>query len=95
MVTKSSDRPTTEKETGKLPFIAALPSAISSPIEGQQELAQLVGATIMRIGTTSPGLVEGGELLMDYADKNGNAHRIVFGFTERGMWIEQEQLLSS
>lgn len=83
---KSSDRPTFEEE---LPFISALPDAISTPTEGREVLEKLSGATIIRIGTTENGLVEGGGLLIDYRAKNGNLYRIVFGFTERGMWVEQ------
>jgi len=76
-----------------MPFIAALPSALSSPREGTEELARLKGATIIQVGTTTPGTFEGGGLLIDYADTSHALHRIIFAFTECGMWVEQCQPL--
>lgn len=72
-----------------LPLIPLLPSAITAPDSGRGELARLVGAEIVRIGTTTPGLIEGGGLIIDYRRPDGCQERIVLAFSERGMWIEQ------
>ena len=77
-----------------LPFHAILPSALTMPDEGAEVMAALVGATIIRIGTTDPGLVEGGGLIIDHLSTgSATPHRLVLGFSERGMWIESFQPL--
>jgi hypothetical protein len=70
-----------------LPLIPLLPSAITAPDSGRDELARLVGAEIIQIGTTTPGLIEGGGLIIDYRRPGGCRERLVLAFSERGMRI--------
>ncbi len=78
----------------ELSFFPLLPSAITAPSEGGKELAALIGATILRIGTTSPGVFEGGGLIIDYVPRGiTECYRLVLAFSERGMWVEHQQLL--
>jgi len=72
----------------KLPFLPFLPSAITPPDSGREELARLVGTEIIGIGTTTPGLIEGGGLIIDYRLPSGQQARLVLAFSERGMWVE-------
>jgi hypothetical protein len=53
----------------------------------------LIGATILRMGTL-PGLnVEGGGLVIDYRPRNSQeTNRVVFGFNELGMWVQSQGL---
>ena len=51
------------------------------------ESASLVGATILRIGTTDEPNVDGGGLWSEW-DKEGLSGLLVLGFSEIGMWVE-------
>ena len=56
------------------------------------ELDDLIGAEILDIGFV-PGWEDEGGFAIDYK-KEDNSQRIVFGFTELGMWIAQHRPLS-
>lgn len=78
-----------------LPLIPLLPSAITQPDAGADDFARLVGAEIIAIGTTTPGLIEGGGLIIDYRRPDGLLERVVLAFSDRGMWIERRQSFAS
>lgn len=85
-----------EPDVWAIQLIQALPDALVAPRDGRGELADLVGAKIVQIGTAAPGLFEGGGLLIDYLRPgNGTLCRIVLAFSERGMWVEHQQSSSS
>jgi len=51
----------------------------------------MVGATIVRIGSTEEDGIEGGGLIIDYRPADSNAiKRVVFAFNESGLWSEWE-----
>jgi|SRR6185312_2192297 len=75
----------------ELPLIPLLPSAITPPNSGADVFASLAGAEIIQIGTTTPGLIEGGGLIIDYRRPDGCRERLVLAFSERGMWVEYRQ----
>jgi len=55
----------------------------------------LIGATILRFGAPiSDGDFEGGGLVIDYMTTEGEKKRVVFEFTEIGMWVSQYLKLS-
>ncbi len=72
----------------QLPLIPLLPSAIMPPDGGRDAFARLVGTEIIQIGTTTPGLIEGGGLIIDYRHTDGRQERLVLAFSERGMWVQ-------
>jgi hypothetical protein len=53
---------------------------------------ELFGATIVNIGAcANENSVEGGGLVVDFRTPGSTKiKRIVFGFTERGMWVEHQ-----
>jgi hypothetical protein len=52
---------------------------------------RLAGATIRRIGSPEEKGIEGGGLILDYRRPGDHVvRRVVFGFTELGMWVEWE-----
>jgi len=86
------DRPTHQG----INFYPYLPEAIRQPVEGGDVFARLVGAEIIRIGTTDPGMFEGGGLIIDYCHTGQMARRLVLAFSELGMWVESDsQFLSA
>jgi hypothetical protein len=75
-----------------LAFFPFLPTTLGTPSEGAQELADLVGATVIQVGTTTPGLIEGGGLILDYLRPGAEeARQLVLAFSELGMWVEPQQ----
>ncbi len=72
----------------ELPFYAMLPSALTPPADGGHIFRSLAGARIIRIGTTDPGLVEGGGLIIDYQHPGRPVERLLLAFSERGVWVE-------
>ena len=76
----------------EFPFLPYLPSAVTPPDGGYDELARLKGARIIQIGTTTPGLVEGGGLVIDYCHQGQLPERLVLAFSELGMWVERGPL---
>jgi hypothetical protein len=63
------------------------------PNQGDPIPEGLVGAKILRVGTLSenPSAIEGGGLVIDYERPDDcTIHRIVFGFNELGMWLEDQ-----
>ena len=85
------DRPT----LSELPFYPLLPSFLSMPDEGREIFESMADATIVRIGTTAPGLIEGGGLIIDYRRPGSLVvERLVLGFSELGMWVEGHLPLS-
>jgi hypothetical protein len=59
------------------------------PHDGEEIPSDLVGATIIRIGTPAEaGLIEGGGLVIDYRPEGSTeVRRVVFGFNELAMWV--------
>ena len=70
----------------ELKVIEALPHYFHPPSGDDEVFRRLAGATILRLGTTQEGGIEGGGLILDYALK-GAKHRLVFGMSELGMWV--------
>ena len=67
-------------------FLKALPD-----IFGRHEKYpdDMIGATIISIGTIPDGNIDGGGLIIDYRPSGSNAtKRVVFAFCETGMWVE-------
>lgn len=59
------------------------------PRDGDEVPQQLIGARILRFGTveTEKRGLEGGGLVIEYTPKNSRRRRrILFEFTEEGMW---------
>lgn len=58
--------------------------------DGMPFPADLEGATILQFGAAHPDAdVEGGGLVIDYRPKGAwRKKRVVFAFTELGMWVE-------
>jgi hypothetical protein len=54
--------------------------------EGENIPADLVGAEILFFGSVP----QTAELVIDYRTNDHQTKRLVLGFTERGMWIENE-----
>jgi hypothetical protein len=77
------------------PILPYLPDALRAPSTGRDVLERLVGAEIVAIGTTDPGVVEGGGLLIDYRRPGEPLQRLVLGFSERGMWVEDQTTFAS
>jgi hypothetical protein len=51
----------------------------------------LLGATVVNIGTLYGAGTEGGGLVIDYRKpKSDKVDRLIFGFTELGMWVESD-----
>lgn len=71
----------TEKPLPILPYLPSIRASDTDPIP-----SELIGATILAFGTTEEN-IEGGGLAIDYRINN-ETRRVVFGFTECGMWVE-------
>lgn len=78
----AADRPAT------LNLVEALPQGQFAPEGGEDVFRAMRGARIIRIGGTDEGDVEGGGLIIDYQPATGPAQRVVFAFTELGMYLE-------
>lgn len=84
----------TEKDDyATLSIVPAAPSALHEP-EGDEEVFQrLKGAKIVNIGSPSSAEIEGGGLVIDYQlPRSSKTHRVVFAFTEEGMWCVFDDL---
>jgi len=69
------------------------PNAFDSR-RGRQIADDLIGATLIAIGTTDER-VEGGGLILDYRPKNKQqVCRLILAFNEIGMWIHQQSILA-
>ena len=70
--------------------VGELPPAGHYTDRAHDVFAKLAGATIVACGAPAePDLVEGGGFVIDYVPVGATAvHRIVFAFTELGMWVE-------
>jgi hypothetical protein len=77
-----------------LKIVEALPDFFAVPTARRDIFRRLAGAKIIRIGSTEGGQIEGGGLLLDY-EMNGKIHRLIFAFSEIGMWVEYDSLTSS
>lgn len=77
------------RDLGSIPIINRLPSLFNQQIKTEFPNI-LIGSRIVAIGTpVDEWAVEGGGLIMDFVpDGETDIHRIVFGFSELGMWIE-------
>jgi hypothetical protein len=67
-------------------IVPYLPEGLRRPAELMP--SDLVGSTILAIGTLERSSVEGGGLVIDYQRPDGIKHRVVFGCTELGMWVD-------
>ena len=68
----------------------ALPLSRWLPTGGEDVLARMTGATIVRIGAPHEDGLEGGGLVVDYQPISGAPRRVVFAFNENGMWVVSE-----
>jgi len=75
-----------------VPLIPRWPDRFD-PNGGAAVPKELMGATILAIGTSLES-VEGGGLLIDYRLANSpEARRLVLAFNELGMWIHQQSIV--
>jgi hypothetical protein len=72
-----------------LNIVEGLPDYFHGPSGQESIFRRLPGAKILRIGSTNERGIEGGGLILDY-ELNGKSHRLVFAFTELGMWVEYD-----
>jgi hypothetical protein len=74
-------------------FVDALPDVFGRHAELPDDL---IGATVVRIGTSPGRHVEGGGLIIECRPR-GDKHdkRVVFGFNDCGMWIESVKRATS
>ena len=56
--------------------------------EGTKELNDLIDAKIIDIGMDQSDICTEGGFAIDYKNKKGETKRIIFGFTELGIWVE-------
>ena len=74
-------------------LIPRLPDSFNSN-RGAEVPPDLVGATIVAIGTTGER-IEGGGLALDYRpEKKQQICRLILAFNELGMWIHQQAILA-
>jgi hypothetical protein len=79
-----------------VPFLPArLPSHFGKPFP-----PDLAGATVLNIGTLpqpdGSDLVEGGGLVIDYRASGSEAvYRVIFEFSEEGMWLRFQGFLDA
>ena len=74
---------------GRLEIVEALPHSSYAPEGGEELLRSLRGATLVKIGSFSEGGIEGGGLVLDYLPKGDDqVKRVVFAFTDSGLWVE-------
>jgi len=73
-------------------LVETLPSLLR-PNSADPVPLQLLGARIIRLGTLPPKHhVDGGGLVIEYRPaKSTQCRRIVFAFTEEGMWVDSDQ----
>lgn len=75
-----------ERDLSRLEVIPKLPDYFK-PERGEPVPADLVGATIVQVGTfAEPYTVEGGGLVIDYQTAGGEVRRAVLACSECGMW---------
>jgi hypothetical protein len=75
----------------KLAIVPALPAGRHYPEGGEDVFRGLLGATIVRVGSTDEDGIEGGGLIIDYRTLGSReVRRVVFGFNENGMWVEYD-----
>jgi hypothetical protein len=76
--------------------VPVLPWAVGRGPKGYVP-ADLIGATIIAMGTLEPSAgVEGGGLTIDYArPRESDIWRVTFAFTEEGMWIHERPAVIS
>lgn len=70
----------------KLEITEALPSLFHGPDGAEDVFRRLRGAEIMRLGSTAAEGIEGGGLVLDYK-LSEQTYRLVFAFSELGMWV--------
>ncbi len=72
-----------------LGFVPLLPNT-KNPLLGDDVPQNLIGAEIVRFGAVAKH-IEGG-LVIEYRPRGSiEIHRVVFGFDERAMWVEDGQ----
>jgi hypothetical protein len=78
-------------------IVAELPPAGHYTERGYRAFERLPGAKIVACGAPAdPDLVEGGGFVIDYIPAGAETvHRLVFAFTELGMWIEFDGIKGS
>jgi hypothetical protein len=82
-----------QRHWADVPVIAVLPASLHAAEGGEEVLLRLAGARIVRIGAPAGREVEGGGLVLDYMLPGSSIeHRIIFAFTELGMWIRWDSL---
>ena len=76
----------------KIKIVGELPPAGDYTDRACSVFQRLAGATIVNCGSPSdPELVDGGGFVIDYVPHGDKAvRRLVFAFTELGMWIEYD-----
>jgi hypothetical protein len=86
----------TDQEAAELEIVDMLPNYFDSS-KGEDIPPELIGATILRIGTPAKqGAVSGGGLVIDFLPSGRpQALRIVLGLNELGSWIEHMTILNS
>jgi hypothetical protein len=74
-------------------LIERLPN-LFHPTDGEPVPHQLIGAKIKRIGTLPFGTrIEGGGLVIEYFPAPASElRRMVFAFTELGLWVHSDEL---
>ena len=64
-----------------------------NPKRGEPIPNDIVGAEIIRIGTTRE-CVEGGGFVIEYKPKGARTHiRLLMALTEEGMWVERREIV--
>jgi hypothetical protein len=76
-----------------LPVFPALPDALHDTSRFEESVfLKLRGARIVRIGTTMPGVFEGGGLILDYQLPDSSIeYRMIFAFNDQGLWVEYDE----
>jgi hypothetical protein len=89
-MTSKSERDRNLASAGVLPKLPSVYGRDPRDPKTNDMPSAMVGATIMAIGAIEGVInVEGGGLVIDYLPVGSkNLQRVVFGFTEMGMWIE-------
>jgi hypothetical protein len=79
------------RKSRNFPIHPLLPASRRPASDGREVMEKLEGATIVRIGTTTHRMFEGGGLLIDYRLRGSTqTRRIIFAFNESGMWLEYD-----
>jgi hypothetical protein len=74
--------------------IPRLPHSFN-PNEGAEVPPDLIGATIVDVGTTNER-IEGGGLVLDYRPENKDRIcRLILAFNELGMWVHRKAILDA